>query len=194
MPTQKLFTSGPNIGRKVYAKIRVADQAVLSLNAPWPTSTDDEPIVGDDGSIKFLPIEEDANDTVYDSDRYFVETSNLIEPTRYYVKRSIVERPAEELKLRALNYAKANDNTLVPIADIGHPLAISVAALARKSMGLTLTDIEEAALAEVAEKASGLVANKARLEEVEKAIDESKNFDMKAGWSKKESTLPFGTP
>ena len=185
-PTPKYFTSGPYLGRKVYAKINVADQKVLSLTAPWPTLTDDQPLPGDDGSIVFLPIVEDPNDTVYDSDRFFVLTENKIEATRFYVRRELKERDPEELKTRALNYAKLNDNTLVPIADIGHPLAIAVAALARQAKGLTLTEIEADALAEVAGKASGLVANKARLKKLEKDIDDGKNIDIKEGWTKKE--------
>ncbi len=190
-PVQQFFANG----RKKYAKFRVSDSKLIGSPVNWPNSTDDEPVAGDDGTFKYLPVKEDAADAVYDSERFFVEHASVpsgdisTEGTFFHIKHELTERSPEELKLRVENRAKLNDTTLVPMSDIGRPVVLAIAALARKLDGLSVTPTEQEALDTVVGNGAALKVNQDRVKELHDDIDAGRDFDISAGWVNAETPV-----
>lgn len=182
MKKQKKFTNG----RNVYAKIRVEDNAILSRSAQWPTLIDDEPIVGDDGSIKYLPVFEDEDDTEIDSDLFVTEIAELVAPDEFYVKRSIKKRNKEELKQRAENYEATHRADLIPQEQVSQLALIGIAILLKKTKNLNLSTKETNYIDAIVATASKLEANNARLAELKAQIEANQDPDLKAGWVKNQ--------
>jgi hypothetical protein len=184
MITQRRFTSGPNIGRKVYARIRVADGAILSRNSPWPTSVDDEPIVGDTGETLYLPIQDEA-DQVVDSDLFFVQNTEEIQASRVLNRKAAVRRSPDEIKERARNAEAFHRSELTPDEQLSSLCIEGLAAIYKQLKGLTLSPAENAMKEAITAKAAQFAANKARLAEIETQINAGQDPDLKAGWQKK---------
>lgn len=178
---QKFFTDG----RKVYAKIRVEDDAILSRAAHWPAETDDAPLVGDDGSIRYLPVFEDEDDKEIDSDLFTLSISENVEASRFHIQRSIIRRDKSELKERVDNYESMHRSALVPPEQLSALSIIGLAIVLKKSKNLSLTPAESTYIDEIAAMSSKLVANNARGAEIKAQIEAGQDPDIKTGWTTK---------
>lgn len=183
MPTQVFFPA-PD-GRKVYAKIRVSDGAILSRQAHWPAFPDDSPIAGDDGSTKYLPVQEDAEPAEYDSDLFAIDVTEVATPTIFHVKRALVRRSKDELKVRAKNYESLHRAGWVDPTELSALAVIGLAIVLKYAKGVTPTPEEAVSIDRIVATAAPLEANKVRLAEINTQIDADQDPDLKAGWAKK---------
>jgi len=179
-------------GRKLYNKLRVSDSVILARNVLYPNAVDDSPIIGDDGTIKFLSIDEDPtpiDGKDYDA-RYFsiVTTEGPVDGWKtdpaplYRIAKVPTKRPVDEIKANAANEEQAIRNQIAPPAQVNGDLNILVTALSRQITGLSLTDAEAAALARSQKLSSVILDNQQNLVEIHAAIDDGKEPDMTAGY------------
>lgn len=183
MPTQKRFPL-PD-GRKVYAKIRVLDGAILSRAAHWPNIEDDAPILGDDGSTKYLPVMEDAEPVEYDSDLFFVTSTEEATADAFLMKRELTKRSKEELKVRAKNYEALHRSEFVPAQEVSGLSIIGLAILLKYAKNVTPTPEEEGYINSIVETAAKLQANNAVLAQINEQIEAGQEPDLKTPWEKK---------
>jgi len=184
-------------GRKLYNKLRVSDGVILARNVTYPTTTDDGPIAGDDGTVKFLAINEGAPQvagTDYDARFFSVVTTEgpeegwkTAEHPSYIITHTPTKRPLEEIKANASNEATLANAKVFPPSEVSVDLAIVVAAINRDAKGLTLTDDEQAAVERNAKRAAAFAANSVKLEEIHAQIDDGQEPDLTAGY---QTTLP----
>lgn len=183
MPTQVFFP--PPDGRKVYAKIRVADGAILSRASHWPAFPDDAPIAGDDGTTKYLPVQEDDEPIEYDSDLFAVDVAEEATPTIFHIKRTLVRRSKDEIKARAKNYEAIHRSEWVPPPDLSALSVIGLAIVLKYARGLNPTPDEAARIDQIISVAPQLEANLIRLQEIHTQVDADQDPDLKTGWQKK---------
>lgn len=183
MPTQVFFP--PPDSRKVYAKIRVADGAILSRLSHWPAFPDDAPISGDDGTTKYLPVQQDDEPAEYDSDLFAVNVTEEATPEIFHIKRRLVRRPKEEIKVRAKNYEALHRSEWVPPTELSALSVIGLAIVFKYAKGITPTPEEAAKIDQIVSVAPALEANFVRLAEIEAQVDSDQDPDLKTGWLKK---------
>lgn len=171
-------------GRKSYNKLRVSDSVILARNVLYPTTTDDGPIAGDDGTVKFLAIDENAAGE-YDNRFFSLVTTEgpeegwkTAEHPRYIITHTPTKRPVDEIKANATNEQTIANAAIVPPAQVNVDLVTIGAALLRNSKGLTLTDSEQAALDRVAKQAAVVAENAVKLEEIHAQIDEGQEPNL----------------
>ncbi len=179
-------------GRKLYNKLRTVDGVILARNVLYPNITDDSPIAGDDGSVKFLAIDEDPvpiPGTDYD-ERYFLITSTegpvdgwkTDQHPIYRIVKTPTKRPVDEIKAQASNQEVFIRNLLAPPASVNGDIAIIVTALARQTKGIQLTDAEQQALDRQTKLSAVFLANKANLDTIHTAIEAGHEPDLTAGY------------
>lgn len=182
MATQQFFPSPDS--RKVYAKIRVADNAILSRAAHWPAFPDDTPIIGDDGTIIYLPYLVDDDPQEYDSDLFSVQTSEVISASAFTVTKTLIKRPLSELKTRAANYEALYRSQIISPQELSALAVIGMAIIFKTAKNLNTTPDEDAYVQDIITAANKLTANNARLAEVNDQADKGQTPDLKAGWLK----------
>lgn len=177
-------------GRKLYNKLRVSDAVILARNVLYPTTTDDGPIAGDDGTIKFLAIDEGPANTDADPRFYSIVTTEGPQPDwktadhpLYTITHTPTKRPVDEIKTNATNEATIANAAIVPPSTATTDLVTVGAALLRNITGLTLTTDEQAALARVAAQAAAVASNATRLTEIHAQIDDGHEPDLTAGYT-----------
>lgn len=183
MPTQQFFPA-PD-GRKIYAKIRVADGAILSRLAHWPAFPDDAPIVGDDGTTQYLPVQHDDDPVEYDSDLFSLQTTEVVGPTIFHLKKELIKRSKDELKTRAKNYEALHRTEWVPPTDLSALTIIGLAIVLKYAKGITPTPEEAIYVDAIVAAAAPLEANNTHLAQINAQIDADQEPDLKTGWQKK---------
>lgn len=186
-------------GRKAYAKIEVATRTVLKTRVNWPTAVDDQTIVGDDGTIRFLPMVEDPLLTGEELDKANFTQSTItpasgsdaiaqaLEAGEYYIQRPVAKRSSSDIKTEVSNYERALRAQIVPDVDQSRDNTLIIAALTQKIDGLVTTPELQAAIDRNLERANKLSANLAVEKDLHAAIDEGQTVSIAdAPWTKAE--------
>jgi hypothetical protein len=172
-------------GRKLYNKILTATGVVLARNVLYPNAVDDSPIIGDDGTVKYLAIDEQ---TVGDFDGEFYRSVTTEGPnqdgTAWEIVQSVEKRTPEEIKLAAQNREAFERSKKVPQQELSRLTVICLAAVLRQAKNLTLTEDEQAALDKLVVIAGAVTKDQANLQTKLDAIDAGQEPDLSAGWEK----------
>lgn len=190
MPTKYNSAVPP---RKLYNKLRVSDGAILARNVTYPNIIDDAPISGDDGTVKFLSINEDplpVPTTEYDARYFFIlstegpeaDWQTLPHPT-YFIQYTPTKRPLEEILSNAANEETLIRNSLFPPSEVNGNLSILIVALARQIKGISLLPSEQAALDLESKRAAIFLANKETLSQKQALISSNKEPDLSSGYT-----------
>lgn len=182
--------------RKLYNKLRVSDSVILARNVTYPNSVDDSPIVGDDGTVKFLAIDSDpvpVSGKDYDPDFFTItktegpqtgwQTSVPSDLPVYKITYTPTKLSVDQIKANAANKELAIRNSLANPAETTADLYILAGALSRANLNLTLSPTEQAALDNANKLGSVLGENRQVLAEKHAAIEAGQEPDLTAGYS-----------